>query len=276
MKHVTSLKLVSILAILAFVFGMAGFGTTSPVQAAASAMGVNQCAVVYNTNSSGGLAVRASASTSGSLIKRIGDGTLVKILQGPTYANGYTWWRHDQGGWSAGSYLRDSACQTTKPVIVYTIDSNLLDRTGVSNLSGADIDRALKASRSSNNGLIGYGQAFVDTGRLLGINPLYIAAHAAWETGWGTSAIWRDKNNPFGYGAYDRAPYASAVKFTSKAEGIKTGMTYIKRDYLASGGKYNHGTTLRGMNVHYATDQNWKNGIASIMSSFSKTLNVTR
>ena len=84
------------------------FAAAEPVQAPL-AISVGGCAVVVNSGS-GGLAVRATPSTSGTLIKRIPDGTKVKILEGPRSANGYTWWRHDQGGWSAGSYLSDIAC----------------------------------------------------------------------------------------------------------------------------------------------------------------------
>jgi N-acetylmuramoyl-L-alanine amidase len=107
-----SKKIFSFFAMLIVFVGTFGFALTSPVEAAVQAIGVNGCAVVYNANGSGGLAVRSSPSPSGGMIKRISDGTVVKILQGPTYANGYTWWRHDKGGWSAGSYLRDTTCPT--------------------------------------------------------------------------------------------------------------------------------------------------------------------
>ncbi|MEI7988348.1 MAG: glucosaminidase domain-containing protein [Chloroflexota bacterium] len=157
----------------------------------------------------------------------------------------------------------------------YTIDSYLTDRSGVDSITGAQLDTAMRTMRPSNNGLIGLGQIFVDVAREKGLNPLYIAAHAAWESGWGTSAIFIYKNNLFGYGAYDRCPYSCALKFSSKADGVRYGMTYIKRDYLTSNGKYYHGLYLRGMNVHYATDQNWKNGIASIMTSLSSKIPVT-
>ncbi len=32
-----------------------------------------------------------------------------------------------------------------------------------------------------------------------GLNPIYILAHAIWESGWGRSTIARIKNNLFGY-----------------------------------------------------------------------------
>ena len=163
---------------------------------------------------------------------------------------------------------------TTAYVATYSVTSDLTDRSYVSSVSGSQLDAALNSMRSWDNGLVGYGQTFVDVGNELGLNPLYIAAHAAWETGWGTSQIWRDKNNPFGYGAFDRCPYSCALAFTSKEDGIRTGMTYIKRDYLVSGGRYYNGANLQGMNIHYATDQNWKNGISQIMNSLQNRVGI--
>ena len=44
----------------------------------------------------------------------------------------------------------------------------------------------------------------------------------------------------------------------------------VRHDYLDESGAYynsSYGPTLTGMNVRYATDQNWKNGIANLMES---------
>ena len=76
----------------------------------AFALGVGTCGKVVNSNSAGGLAVRSSPSTAATLIKRIPDGTIIKIVDGPISSGGYTWWKHDQGGWSAGSYIVDTPC----------------------------------------------------------------------------------------------------------------------------------------------------------------------
>lgn len=151
----------------------------------------------------------------------------------------------------------------------YTIDSDLRDRSGVETVTGANLDAALSGVRPNNNGLIGLGQVFVDVAREQGLNPLYIAAHAAWESAWGTSNIFNDKNNLFGYGARDSCPYECALSFDSKEDGVRHAIPLIKGDYLVEGGRYYNGPTLSGMNVRYATDQNWKNGIASIMNSLA-------
>lgn len=147
----------------------------------------------------------------------------------------------------------------------FTVDSDL---TRLATVSGAQLDAAIKAIRPDSP-LVGLGQGFVDAGKKHGINAFYIAAHSAWESSWGTSQLARDKNNLFGYGAYDSCPYECAWTFKTKEECVDTVMLLVKKDYLTEGGKYYHGATLRGMNVSYATDQNWQNGIASIMNSLA-------
>jgi len=147
----------------------------------------------------------------------------------------------------------------------FTVDSDL---THLATVSGAQLDAAIKAIRADSP-LVGLGQSFVDIGKKHGINAFYIAAHAAWESRWGTSQLARDKNNLFGYGAYDSCPYECAWTFQTREECVDTVMLLVKTDYLTEGGKYYHDATLRGMNVSYATDQNWQNGIASIMNSLA-------
>lgn len=147
----------------------------------------------------------------------------------------------------------------------YTVDTDLNLTVDV---DGASLDAAIKAIRPDSP-LIGLGGAMVAVGREYGINAIYIAAHAAWESAWGTSTIARDKNNLFGYGAYDDCPYSCALSFTTKEECIAEAMARIKADYLTPGGRYFKGATLRGMNVSYATDESWMNGVASIMNSLA-------
>lgn len=108
------------------------------------------------------------------------------------------------------------------------------------------------------------------------VNGVFIAAVAIHESGWGGSAIASDKKNLFGYGAYDRSPYESAYQFTNYSEGIDLLGRVFAKYYLnpkgtkiydgniASGSYYN-GPTLSGVNVKYATDKNWKNGVYSWM-----------
>lgn len=98
------------------------------------------------------------------------------------------------------------------------------------------------------------------------LNPVYILAHAILESGWGRSQIARDKNNLFGYKAYDSSPYQSAMKFEGYTDCINTVMGAVKKEYLTPGGKYYNGATLEGMNVRYATDKKWAGKIRNLMN----------
>lgn len=128
------------------------------------------------------------------------------------------------------------------------------------------------------------------------LSNVYIAAHAAHESAWGTSAIALDKKNLFGYRAYDRGAYENAQSFRTYTEGTDFIMDQIKKNYLTPGGKYYvtentlssanrskaesikrasgvskiEPESLEAMNVNYASDPNWANAIKNIMITIFK------
>ena len=55
------------------------------------------------------------------------------------------------------------------------------------------------------------------------INGIFVAAVGIHESAWGTSKIARDKNNLFGYGAYDSDPYNGSYEFEEYIDGITVG-----------------------------------------------------
>ena len=65
-------------------------------------------------------------------------------------------------------------------------------------------------------------QVFYNMEKKYNINGIFLASIAIHESGWGTSNIAKDKNNLFGYGAYDETPYESSLDFDSYADGIET------------------------------------------------------
>ena len=104
------------------------------------------------------------------------------------------------------------------------------------------------------------------------VNGVFLAAVAIHESGWGGSSIASDKNNLFGYGAYDASPYDSAYEFSDYSEGIDLLARVFAKYYLnpegtkiydgtKADGCYYHGATLTGVNTKYATDKNWANGV---------------
>ncbi|MBM6619086.1 PA14 domain-containing protein [Bacillus suaedaesalsae] len=139
-----------------------------------------------------------------------------------------------------------------------------VDLRKISNITAQDIVDFFNRKKPESL-LKNYAQDFIDVQNKTGVNAQYLVAHAIWETGWGSSTLTKYKRNFFGYGAYDSCPFTCAYYFPTGFDSINYVAYQVKTDYLTSNGKYYNGPTLTGMNVRYATDQNWKNGIASLM-----------
>ena len=116
-----------------------------------------------------------------------------------------------------------------------------------------------------------------------GLNGIFLAAVAIHESGWGTSNIAVQKNNLFGYMAYDSSSYYSAKTFSSYAEGIDLLARVFVKYYLNSAGteiyegniaegKYYSGSTLQGVNKKYASDSNWASKVYSVMETLYNLL----
>ncbi|WP_213370249.1 Ig-like domain-containing protein [Mesobacillus boroniphilus] len=124
--------------------------------------------------------------------------------------------------------------------------------------------------KSPYSPLKNFAQDFIDAQNKYGVNAQYLVAHAIWETGWGGSDLRNYKHNLYGYGAYDVCPFTCGYYFPSGSASIDKVAYQVRKDYLEPTGAYyyaEYGPTLVGMNVKYATDQNWKNGIANLMES---------
>ncbi|XVH33733.1 peptidoglycan-binding protein (plasmid) [Haloferacaceae archaeon DSL9] len=153
----------------------------------------------------------------------------------------------------------------------YTVDTDLRETL---NIAGAELDAAVDAV-SPGSPLVGLGETWVDVGNSEGINAVYMAAHAAHESAWGRSNIAQSKQNIYGWGAYDSDPYDGAKRFGSFDECVRHVMPRVREWYLTPGGRYYNGSTLRGMNVRYATDDQWAAKIASIMNSLADELGAS-
>lgn len=109
-----------------------------------------------------------------------------------------------------------------------------------------------------------------------GINGVFVAAIGIHESAWGTSKIATNKNNLFGYGAYDMNAYASAYKYNGYAAGIDMIARVLMKNYLnpkgtnlyndeKATGKYYNGNTLSAVNKKYATDNKWADSVYTWM-----------
>lgn len=108
------------------------------------------------------------------------------------------------------------------------------------------------------------------------INGVFVAAVGIHESAWGTSQIAKEKNNLFGYGAYDSNPYNGAYSFSNYSECIDLIARVFVKYYInpkgtsiyggeVAVGTYYNGPTLSGINTKYATDKNWANGVYNYM-----------
>lgn len=121
--------------------------------------------------------------------------------------------------------------------------------------------------------LEGLGDAFVRAELNYGVNAIFLLSLGIHESSWGKSSIAKNKNNLFGFGAYDKSPYASAVMFSTKSAGIDRVARHLSETYLVEGGRYfSGGYTLSDVNKIYASDPKWASKIAKTMDNINKEI----
>ena len=136
--------------------------------------------------------------------------------------------------------------------------------------------KALTDSKDRNKIFEKNAKYFYYAEKQYNINGMFVAAVGIHESAWGTSRIALNKNNLFGYGAYDSNPYNGAYTFDDYAEAIDLVSRVFVKFYLnpkgekiydnqAANGRYYSGNTLSAVNKRYATDKHWANGVYSHM-----------
>lgn len=145
-----------------------------------------------------------------------------------------------------------------------------------SGLSLEEFQKILTDSKDVNHILKNNAQYFYYIEKQYNINGVFVAAVGIHESAWGTSKISKDKNNLFGYGAYDSNPYQGAYNFSNYSECIDLIARVFVKYYInpkgtniygnqKAEGTYYNGATLEGVNKRYASDKNWANSVYSYM-----------
>ena len=161
-------------------------------------------------------------------------------------------------------YIKDNPTVNT-----YREQPIYLDLRTPSSVTAYELDQYILKETA----LEGLGAAFVQAELDHGVNALFLLSLGVHESNWGRSDIARDKNNLFGFGAYDKSPYASAVSFATKHQGINHVAKYLSDTYLSEDGKhYCGGFTLKDINKKYSTDEKWSTKIANTMDIFNKRI----
>ena len=176
------------------------------------------------------------------------------------------------------SYEEDNATSTNTKSKAQLI-SNLSFNMALNKPSGLTLEqfkKVLSDSKDVNNIFGNNAEYFYYIEKQYNINGIFVASVGIHESSWGTSKIAKDKNNLFGYGAYDSNPYNGAYSFSDYSESIDLIARVFTKYYLnpkgtsiyggeQAVGTYYNGPTLNGVNTKYATDKNWANGVYSHM-----------
>lgn len=164
----------------------------------------------------------------------------------------------------------------------FNVNTNLTLPSGI---SLAQIQEFLQPSP----GLEADASYFLQAEQTNHVSAIYLVADAVLETGMGTSPIYEQDHNLFGFEAYTSDPGA-AMQFPSDQACIAYVSWYVSVNYLTPPGslvppygspagtpasvptgQFYHLPTPAGMNVDYATDPTWAFKIAKIGSDLQTT-----
>lgn len=159
------------------------------------------------------------------------------------------------------------------------LSSNLSFNMALNKPSGLSLEqfkKILNDSKDKNKIFTNNAEYFYYIEKQYNINGVFVAAVGIHESAWGTSKIALQKNNLFGYGAYDSNPYNGAYNFSNYSESIDLISRVFVKYYINPKGRsiyggekavgtYYNGSNLSGINKKYASDSNWAKAVYSHM-----------
>lgn len=164
---------------------------------------------------------------------------------------------------------------TKKVATVYNYYQFLSVRSKT-NIKASVFDSFLYSQKGSNTVMKGSGSIFINAQNKYGCNALIIYAMACLESAYGTSGYAMNRNNLFGWSAYDDSPndasYFSSVEVCVNehmGRNLNWFMDYTNRRYFGTC----VGNKGSGFNVLYASDPYWGAKIAAIAYSIDKYSN---
>lgn len=123
-----------------------------------------------------------------------------------------------------------------------------------------------------NTNLAGLGEDFKKAEDTYGVNAILLMAMAKHETGNGTSELFINKNNLFGFNAYDYDPYNQAKDFASPGDSIMYVAKHLKENYLNPKGDFYNGISTDGIGKDYATDPDWSKKVNWMMIEVAENM----
>lgn len=120
---------------------------------------------------------------------------------------------------------------------------------------------------TKETGLEGLEKYYIEAEKQTGVNAIYLLSLSAVESAWGTSNIYKEKGNLFGWKAYDKNPNYHAKDFTEYEDsGILNVAINLRVYYLTYDGKYYNGLSIKDVSKRYCpyNSENWCSMINSI------------
>ena len=183
---------------------------------------------------------------------------------------------------NANNNIQNSTEQKSKQQLLATLSFGM-NINKPSGLTLEQFKKVLHDDKDKNQIFEKNAEYFYYVERQYNINGIFVAAVGVHESAWGTSKIAINKNNLFGYGAYDSNPYNGAYTFSNFSESIDLISRVLVKYYLNPAGTniyggekavgtYFNGYTISAINTKYATDKNWANKVYSYMKYFYNKL----
>lgn len=147
---------------------------------------------------------------------------------------------------------------------MFNINSSVLEKSG---FTAEELEEVCREK------FAGLGSTFFNVETETGINALYMIAHGAIESAWGTSNIAETKNNLFGWNADDNDPDGDASNFSSYEACIAAWSSWLKGSYLTPGGSHYNGPTLHDIFVDYSSSHDTEaQSVATLMNELEAAL----
>ena len=168
-------------------------------------------------------------------------------------------------------YSRDGVTFTDKTGKVVGTAYNYFQHISIrtkSNYTAAELNSYMKETFPSDSVMHGMGEALIAAQEKYHLNAMFMMAFAAHESSSGTNGHAKLRNNIYSLGIHDVKP--DLTPYPSVADNLNKASEHIIAQYLTAGGTYSNGATLgnkaHGLNVKYATDPYWGEGLAKWMN----------
>jgi beta-N-acetylglucosaminidase/RNase P/RNase MRP subunit p29 len=241
--------------------------------------------------------LRSDSSSTASAIGTVPAGSKLKVLKYvKTPGTTYTEWYYiqtesGQRGWIWGAispdgnsgynlikYEFDKVGKTTNQLSIFT------PLNTKATVTADQINSFINYKTQGKTTLMtGMGYAYLEAQEQSGLNAIYLLAHSGLETGWGTSAISKNKYNFYGIGAIDSKPAEGAYDYTTPEGGIIAGAIWISENYVIRSWDTDeylpyYQPTLDNMRYdnswhQYASDEAWAVKIGYFMQEFYNFIN---